>query len=88
MTKRELLAALEPYGDDEEVIVNLHSDYYPNGSQVAIQGVRSQAPWHGGLVDQSNWIVGLLAHVENAKVSPASGFQSEERSPNLIEAAG
>lgn len=63
VTKAELIKALEPYADDQYVFVNVHSEIYPNGSQVAIQAVRPQEPWHPG-----PQLIGLVAHVQNAAV--------------------
>lgn len=68
MTKAELIAALEPFHDDQYVYVSLHSERYPNGSQVAIQSVRTQAPWHDPAPDESNYLVGLVAHAQNSIV--------------------
>ena len=66
MTKRELIAALAPYSDDQYVYVNLHSDRYPNGSQVIIQDVKAFPPWHEGPPD----LIGLVAHENNRDMRP------------------
>lgn len=65
MTKAELIKALEPFGDDQFIYVNMHSKSFPNGSQIQIQGVKTTPPWHCAAEDGSNHLIGLLVHAEN-----------------------
>lgn len=60
MTKTELIEQLKPFDGDQEVIISLYSETYPNGSQIAIQGIDIISPWHGDLK-----IIGLKASVNN-----------------------
>ncbi len=63
MTKGELIKALEPYTDDQYIYVNMHSDTFPYGSHVFIQGVNPTPPWHpeSGLPD----LIGIIVHAGN-----------------------
>jgi hypothetical protein len=60
MTKRELLDLLKPFADDQYVFVNLHSEAYPRGCQVAIQGVMPSPPWYPALD-----LIGVVADSRN-----------------------
>ena len=64
MTKGDLLRALEPFTDDQYVFVNLHSDTFPHGSQVIIQGVDAIAPWHPG----KPALIGIRVHAGNREL--------------------
>lgn len=72
MTKSQLIAALEPYGDDTFLFVVLHGAD-PDGGvhQVGIQGVKAYRPWYSPIVpeDERGPNVGLLAHAGNAEVA-------------------
>lgn len=66
MTKKELIKALEPFDDDQIVLINLYTELYTNGgSQVIIQGVREKKPWRPGLPN----LIGLLGHLHNKQLN-------------------
>ncbi len=65
MTKRELLAALEPYPDDRYVFVLLHSDVYPQGCQIFIQGV-TPVPPQGNRAGSP--LAGIVVHNQNKEL--------------------
>lgn len=48
MTKKQLLATLTPFDDDQWAFINLHGTdkLTENGCQIFIQGVRAIDPWH------------------------------------------
>ena len=66
MTKREILDLLAPYDDDQYVYVRLHSNDYPGGSVVFIQGVVEVEPWRPGPKN----LIGLAAHAGNKELPP------------------
>lgn len=71
MTKAALLRALEPFGDDQYVIVRLHSRDYPYGCQLGIYGVEDMPPWHGSTLDRSNYLICIDADAENSDIRVA-----------------
>ncbi len=64
MTKAELLKALEPFSDDQFCFIAL-ADGPGEMYQISIQVVKPIEPWHDGLPDKSNWLVGIVGHRQN-----------------------
>ena len=68
MNKRELLDALNPYGNDQYVCVLLHTTNQETVRvQLAIQAIVSCPPWHGS--DGSNDLIGIVCHEQNKEVT-------------------
>jgi hypothetical protein len=68
MKKAELVKLLEEFRDDQEVIINLRSAAFPNGSYVIIQDVRAQLPQHSKPGDASPFLIALVADENNSKI--------------------
>lgn len=68
MTKKELIELLAPYDDDRYIAILLYTKNWPYRGQVIIQGVTTYEPWHGGLPDKSNWLIGIKIHEFNTEI--------------------
>lgn len=65
MTIRELIDLLEEYDDDQYVYVNLHSESFPRGSQLFIQGIEPRKPWYG----DGPALIGIVADAGNRAIT-------------------
>lgn len=68
MTKKELIDSLAAYRDDQYVCVLSHSERWPQGAMLGIQGVKPFKPWHNGKADGSTDLLGIMVHEQNAQL--------------------